>query len=510
MANARAVSLIARWFSLHVAGAAIACVMCLSPARASHVPATMPSRSWNVTDFGAVGDSNTPSADAINAAIKACSAAGGGRVIVPKGTFLCTPIQLQSNVDLHLDDGATLLFSRSIADYPLALVDNGSGPEAGVRSPIWGEKLQNVSITGSGVINGSGDVWRSVKKSKVTDAIWDQRVKSGGVLDAKGVTWYPEAISRDGGKELTALQATVPLPPLETFTKYRSLLRPHLVRLVECQGVLLDGVTFRDSGSWNVHLSLCDDVKVQHVTIFNPEWAQNGDGIDIDSCRNVIMTDSRVNAGDDGICLKSGMDEAGRKRARPTQNVTITRCWVGTGHGGVVIGSEMSGDVRNVNVSDCVFAGTGNGLRFKSVRGRGGVVENVTVNHVDMSDIQGVAILFDLFYTSSKDDPNAPAVVSDRTPTFRHFSINNVTCKSAKQAFQVRGLPERPLEDLSFNHINLQADDAGTIELVDGLTLNDVHVTIPGGKAVAVKQLKDFHAQDTTGLDLSEVNSAAH
>jgi polygalacturonase len=424
-------------------------------------------------------------------------------VIVPKGTYLCTPVQLLSNVNLHLDEGATMLFSRSIADYPLAIIDNGNGPEAGVRSPIWGEKLQNISITGSGVIDGQGEVWRSLKKSKVSDAAWDARVKSGGVLDAKKVTWYPDKMSRDGGKELTALQSTVPLPPLEAFEKYRSLLRPHLVRLSECKGVTLEGVTFQDSGSWNVHLSLCDDVQVRHVTIFNSELAQNGDGIDIDSCRNVLMTDSKVNAGDDGICLKSGMDEYGRKRARPTENVTITHCNVGTGHGGVVIGSEMSGDVRNVNVSDCVFKGTGNGLRFKSVRGRGGVVENVKVDHVDMSDIQGVAILFDLFYTSSKDDPNAPAVVNDGTPTFRHFSINDVTCKSAKQAFQVRGLPERPLEDLNFNHINLVADEAGTIERVDGITLNDVHVTVPGGKTVTMKDLEDSHVEDTSGLGLS-------
>jgi polygalacturonase len=349
-----------------------------------------------------------------------------------------------------------------------------------------------------------------MKKARVSPAIWDERVKSGGVLDAKGIAWYPDAISRDGGKELAALQAAVPSAPLEAFAKYRSLLRPHLVRLSECHGVILDGVTFRDSGSWNVHLSLCDDVQVRHVTLFNPAWAPNGDGIDIDSCRNVLITDSKINAGDDGICLKSGMDQAGRKRARPTENVTITRCNVGTGHGGVVIGSEMSGDVRNVNVSDCVFDGTANGLRFKSVRGRGGVVENVTVNHVVMSNIQGVAILFDLFYSSSKDNPNAPAVVNEGTPTFRHFSINNVTCKGARLAFQVRGLPERPLEDLSFNHINLQADDAGIIENVDGVTLNDVHVTVPGKVAVTVKNAQKFHAEDSTGIDVSAVNSGAH
>jgi len=493
-----------------VAGIALAALLCFSSALGSQVPTTMPSRAWNVAKFGAVGDAHTASADAINAAIKACSAAGGGMVIVPQGTFLCTPIQLLSNVNLHLDDGATLLFSRSIADYPLAVVDNGSGPEAGVRSPIWAEKAQNISITGSGVINGQGDVWRSVKKAKVSQAIWDERVNSGGVLDAKKVTWYPDAFSRDGGKELTALQETFPSTPLDAFAKYRSLLRPHLVRLVECQGVVLDGVTFRDSGSWNVHLSLCDDVQVRHVTIFNPEYAQNGDGIDIDSCRNVLMTDSKVNAGDDGICLKSGMDEAGRKRARPTENVTITRCHVGTGHGGVVIGSEMSGDVRNVNVSDCVFEGTGNGLRFKSVRGRGGVVENVKVNHVEMSDIQGVAILFDLFYTSSKDDPNAPPVVNEGTPAFRHFSISNITCTGAKQAFQVRGLPERPLEDLSFDNIRLHADEAGIIENVNGITLNDVHVTVPSGGDVQIKDVLNFHAENSTGLDLAAVSSGGH
>ena len=191
-------------------------------------------------------------------------------------------------------------------------------------------------------------------------------------------------------------------PTIESYQPYRDLLRPVMVLLSDCHNVLLEGPTFRNSGSWNVHVLYCDDLTVHNVTIFNPYYAQNGDGIDIDSCRNVAVTDSTIDAGDDVICLKSGKDAEGRKAARPTENVTITGCTLGHGHGGIAIGSEMSGGVRNVTVSHCVLRGTDDALRFKSVRGRGGVVENINISDIQMSDIKNACISFDLFYQLKK------------------------------------------------------------------------------------------------------------
>jgi polygalacturonase len=468
----------------------------------AQTPATGPVRSWNVTDFGAVSDSKTDASPAIEAAIKACSTGGDGTVVVPAGIYFCTPIELLHDVDLHLDAGATLLFSRSMSDYPLALVDNGSGEIAGVRSPIWSEKQKNISISGGGVIDGQGSGWRQTKQEKLSAEAWNQLVKSGGVIDQAGSSWYPDAIARDGSAELNRLQAMIASTPLDAFAKYRSLLRPNLIRLSECQGVVLSGVTFRQSASWNIHLSLCDDVQVHHITVFNPAYAQNGDGIDVDSCRNVTIADSKFDAGDDAICLKSGMDEAGRKRARPTENITITRCTVGTGHGGVVIGSEMSGGVSNVNVSDCVFDGTDSGLRFKSVRGRGGIVENVNVNHIEMSDIHGVAILFDLYYeTGKKHSKNPPAIAVDEgTPIFRQFSIHNITCNGAKLALQLRGLPEMPLEGVTLDGVDISADQAGMIVDAKDITLRNVHIRSEGGEGVRLQHVENLQSEHSTGI----------
>ena len=448
-----------------------------------------------------VSPSESGSSDtrAIQNAIDACSKAGGGEVEVTSGTYHVTPIELRDNVDFHLDKGAKLIFSRSFDDYPMAWVDNGSGTEAGVRSPIWGENLKNISITGSGVIDGQGDAWRSVKKSKLTPEAWDALVHSGGLVDSDQSTWYPSAVSRDGQASLTKLSKTTPPPQLDAYIPYRPLLRPHLIRLVSCTGVKLDGVTFQNSASWNVHISLCDQVTIHGITIFNTEWAQNGDGIDIDSCTNVTMTDSNVNAGDDGICLKSGMNEAGRKRARPTANITIARCNVGTGHGGVVIGSEMSGGVSHVNVSDCTFTGTGNGLRFKSVRGRGGVVNDVHVTNVKMSDIKGIAILFDLYYFVKPDDKPTPPV-SVETPAFRDFHISNITCDGAKVGLQLRGLPEMALENITLDNVKVNATTAGMIVDTKDVTCRNVDVHATDGSLVTIKHDENLKLENSTGF----------
>ena len=447
-------------------------------------------RTWTV---------DAPSTATIQHAIDDCAAAGGGRVDLPAGTFAAAPLELRSHVELHLDKGATLRFARDFVDYPLAWVDDGRGPEAGLRSPIWADGQTDVAITGEGVIDGQGDAWRSAKKSKLAPDDWDALVQSGGVLSPDGKEWFPAAVVRNGQHEIDKLAAVH--APLEAYAPYRPLLRPKLVRLSNCNGVRLSGVTFRNSAMWNVHLSLCDHVQVRGVTIFNPIWAQNGDGIDIDSCRDVTVADSTVNAGDDGICIKSGQDAAGRRRARPTEDVTITNCTVGTGHGGVVIGSEMSGGVRHVRVDHCAFNGTDNGLRFKSVRGRGGVVEDVVVDDVKMADIHGVAVLFDLYYFTKPAKPGeAPPPVTEATPAFRDFHISHVACDGAKQALLIRGLPEMPLHDITLDDVRLTATTAGLIDDAVGVTCRDVHVRATDGSTVRVDHAPDLKLTDSTGF----------
>lgn len=421
--------------------------------------------------------------DAIDSAAKSAKTLNmPARVVVLGGEYTLGPLQLRSNIELSLEDDAVLRFSRNPADYPLTWVDDGDGPTPGVISPIHGENLTNVSIIGRGVIDGQGDAWRAVKKMKLADDQWNALIKRGGVVNDKQDQWYPSAVVRDGKNDFDTLLQTSPRPALPAFEPYKLLLRPHLVRLTNCRSVKIDGVTFRNGASWNVHLSLCDDVLVRNITVDTAAWAQNGDGIDLDSCRNVLVSDSTFHAGDDAICLKSGKDEAGRRRGRPTENITIARCQVTTGHGGVVIGSEMSGGVRNVFVNDVTFTGTDAGLRFKSTRGRGGVVENVRVDGVKMKDIKGAAILFDLFYAANGKPGAATETANETTPAFRNFDLKNITCDGAGTALMMRGLDEMPVSDVRLTNVEIRnAKKAGQITDAKGIQLTNVRVKAEDG-----------------------------
>lgn len=473
-------------------------------------PAAAPTaaeKSWDITHYGAIGDGKAMNTDAFAKAIDACVAGGGGRVLVPAGTYLTGPIEMKSEVDLHLEAGATIQFSRNVDDFPLVVAEYEGRTTVQARSPIWGNKLKDVSITGAGIIDGSGEAWRALKRSKVSQEHWDRVVKAGGVVD--GDTWWPSEAAKNGLPELQKLR-TAPTEPgaatprVEDYKKFRELLRPVMVHLVECRGVVLDGPTFRNSPNWNLCLILCENVTVQNCTVFNPSFAQNGDGLDLVSCRNVLVADSSFDVGDDAICLKSGRDEEGRRRGKPTENVTVRNCTVMHGHGGVVIGSEMSGGVRNVSVSNCIFRGTDIGLRFKTTRGRGGVVENIDITNIAMHDIAGEAISFDMYYQVK--DPR-PEPVTERTPAFRQFLIRNVTCDGAKKALVVRGLPEMPIEGITFERLRLNASEGA--ELVDAkdIVLRDVQIRAQKSPVMQVQNVKNLTTDrvdatviaDTTG-----------
>jgi DNA sulfur modification protein DndE len=286
-------------------------------------------------------------------------------------------------------------------------------------------------------------------------------------------------------------------PRVEDYAKFKELLRPQMVLLTECRNVVLDGPTFRNSPNWNINLNLCENVRLGNLTVYNPAYAQNGDGMDLGSCRNVLVEDCTVDVGDDAICLKSGRDEEGRRRGKPTENVTVRNCTVLHGHGGVVIGSEMSGGVRNVSVTNCVFKGTDTGLRFKTTRGRGGVVENVEVSNVAMSDIAGEAITFDMFYAVK--DPR-PEPVSERTPIFRQFYIRNVTCDGAKQAMAVRGLPELPIEGLTFERVRIAADQGALFVDAQNVVLRDVQIRSRQSPPLQFQNVRNLTTERVDGV----------
>jgi polygalacturonase len=498
-----------------------------APANPGMATPDIPASTISIVDFGAVGDGKTDNTAAFAKAIDSCASAGGGHVIVPAGTWFTGPIHLRSRIDFHLDAGAIVLFSRKFDDYPLQ-IGNYEGQQTVIcTSPLSGDQLEDVSITGPGIIDGQGDAWRPVKKSKLTSDEWNALVQSGGVVDQRSQTWYPTRTWLTQQRSLMAFRRTNQPPRIEDYTKYRDMLRPPMVFLSNVKNLLLDGPTFRNSPSWNIHLLYSEDITVRNVTIFNPYYAQNGDGIDIDSCRNVVLTDSNISAGDDVVCLKSGRDAAGRAVGRPTENVTVTHCVLGKGHGGIAIGSEMSGGVRNVDVHDCVFNGTDDALRFKTVRGRGGVVENINLYNLEMWNIQNACIGVDMYYMLRRTppagrpsrapttDPDAPVpdgpvgkpliVTQERaeplglgTPQFRGITIRNILCHGANIAMQLRGLPELPLRDITIEHADIVSKQGGAIIDADRITLRDVRIHCAS--------VPTFQIQDATDVTMEDVD----
>ena len=454
---------------------------------------------FNLTKFGGLADGKTLNTEAFRKAIDACAAAGG-TVLVPRGTWLTGPIVLKSNVNLHLAAGALVQFSANHQDYPL-LKTTWEGEEA-IRSqaPISGTDLTNVAITGGGTFDGAGHTWRPVKKNKLDDAEWQKLVASGGVVNEKKDYWYPSAGSMKGNLLAAAGTPRKSLNPAD-FDDIRDFLRPNMLSLTRCKQVLLEGFTIQNSPAWTIHPLLCQDITLRNVTGKNPWYGQNTDAVDFESCRTGLVEGCSFDVGDDGLCIKSGRDAEGRRRGVPTENFIIRNCTVYHAHGGFVIGSEMSGGVRNMYVSNCKFIGTDVGLRFKTARGRGGMVENVFVDGITMSKIAGEAILFDMYYMAKDPVPRpgestAPPVivaqpVGEGTPQFRNFHIANVTCKGANTGILVRGLPEMSIKDISIENAVIESKRGLVCQEAENIRLKNV--TLISTDTTPVMEVQNSH-----------------
>ena len=436
---------------------------------------SFPDYQVDIRDFGAKADGETLNTEAINNAIKAVSEKGGGKVVIPEGLWLTGPVVLQNNVNLHVEKNALVLFSGDADLYPLVRTSFEGLDMLRCQSPISAMNAENIAITGHGVLDGSGDSWRPVKRNKMTDGQWKSLLKSGGVVDESGKVWYPnegalKASILTGSKEKREISDS-------EWEGMKRWLRPVLLSIVKSKRVLLEGVTFRNSPSWCLHPLSCEDLTLNGVKVFNPWYSQNGDALDVESCKNVVVTNSLFDAGDDAICIKSGKDADGRRRGEPCENVLVKNNTVLHGHGGFVVGSEMSGGVRNVYVADCTFIGTDVGLRFKSTRGRGGVVENVYVDNINMINIPGDALIADLYY-AVKDAPGAPVpAVTEETPSFKNIHISNISCKGAGRAMFLNGLPEMPIENFSVRNMRItDAQKGAFINKVAGVTLENIEI----------------------------------
>ena len=427
-----------------------------------------------ITSYGAVGDGRTKNTAAFAKAIADCNEKGGGRVVVPAGMWLTGPIELKSNVDLHLEKGAVIMFSADFDDYPLINTSFEGFFTYRCISPIYAKELENVAITGKGVIDGNGGAWRPIKKFKLPERQWDSLVKGGGtVLEGKEEMWWPTEAAKQG--HLTLIPNPELLRNKAECEKYRDFLRPAMVNFTNCKKVLLDGVTFQNSPAWNLHPWCCEHVTIRNVNVRNPWFSQNGDGLDVDSCKYVKVYDSVFDVGDDALCVKSGKNEDGRKLGKTCQYVEFKNCIVYHGHGGFVIGSEMSGGVKDIQISDCTFIGTDTGLRFKSCLGRGGVVEDIYVDGVNMTEIPKEAIIFTMGY--DMDTKEGQQVAPEEIPEFKNITIKNVNCAKAGTPISISGLSAMPVHDIHLENINIASAKDVKTENAENITMENVNIT---------------------------------
>ncbi|MGK7397331.1 MAG: glycoside hydrolase family 28 protein [Candidatus Cyclobacteriaceae bacterium M3_2C_046] len=420
--------------------------------------------SWiDMKKAGASFDGKLKNTALIQQIIEALSKGGGGTLYFPPGKYLTGAIHMLSNIRIYLEGGAELVFSEDFDDYLPMVPSRWQGLAVKNFSPlIYAQNATNISITGQGTINGSGQVW--------WDYILKKRATYKKTGSEPGSKW--QDLYRQNNQEAESIQSF-------------GFLRPSLFQAYHCQHVRLEGVFLRNSPFWTTHFVACQDVMVHGLDIRNPD-SPNTDGINPESSRNVTISNCRIDVDDDCITIKSGKGNWGRKNAGPCENIAITNCLMTGGASGVGIGSEMSGGVRKVTISNCIFDGTSTGLHIKTNRQRGGVVEDVQVSNLVMNNIhKSPAIHINTKYWIKSE----PAPVNEKTPRFKNIHISNITGNKVKTAVEIIGLEEMPVQDISINHLRLLNAQNGLIcSNATGLSLNDIDIR---GTASLPYQIED-------------------
>ncbi|MBC2608035.1 glycoside hydrolase family 28 protein [Pelagicoccus albus] len=422
--------------------------------------------SWHdVRDYGAAGDGVIKDTDAINAAIAACTEQGGGTVYFPAGTYLTGSIHMESNLTLHVDNGAELLYSGDPEDSPVVKT-RWEGTEVYTYSPlIYAYQKENIAVVGGGLLNGAGVNWWW----RTTEDPAREHIAMPGKLAWKALL---KRIQEEGYE-----------PVEEDFEVAMHYLRPSLIQSIECKKVLFEGISLLDSPMWMLHPIYCEDLQIRGVKFSS--HGPNGDGIDLDSCRNVRISDCFFDTYDDCIVIKSGRDAQGRAIGRPTEFVTITNCVMYQGNGGVVIGSEMSGGIRNITASNIVCYGTDRGIRLKTARGRGAVVENLRFDNwvIENSALESIQISSNYVDLPEED-------FSERTPTMRNVAISNVTIVNAAKAINIAGLPEQKVEGLRFSDIVASGEIGLNCDLAEDVEFNNVRINARTGAQFSITNSK--------------------
>ena len=389
----------------------------------------IPANEINIKDVGGIGDGIALNTEAFAKGISKLNKLGGGRLTIPEGIWLTGPIAFKDNIELHLEKNAIILFSSDKKLFVNPEAKEGDRVYAAIRA----SKRKNIAITGEGIIDGNGEYWRPVKRSKVSDVEWNEYKKNiGGLEKANGTLFYPWD-KKDAANNIA-----------ETPEKQENM-RNDIIRFTDCENVLIEGVTVQNSPKFHVHPLNCKNVIVDGVTVRCPWNAQNGDAIDFSDINIGLIVNCTVDAGDDGLCMKSNKTKA-KSPANGCEDIVIENNTVYHAHGGFVLGSETISGMRRIVVRHNRFAGTDTGLRFKSGMPRGGKTEQLYISDIIMTDIKEEAIVFQCDYVDrpAGSDPNAVPTYTEEqkklAPEFQDIHISNVICHGAETAISASGI----------------------------------------------------------------------
>ena len=398
--------------------------------------------------------------------------------MIPAGLWLSGPIELLSNVNLYTEKNALVLFTDDHSQFPIIDTSFEGLETRRCQSPISARNAENIAITGHGTFDGNGDTWRPVKMDKLTESQWKKKVASGGIVDEDTKVWYPSEGSRKGAMACVNFNVPKGIETDEEWESIRDWLRPVLLNFVKCNKVLLEGATFKNSPSWCLHPLSCENITINKVTVSNPWYSQNGDALDLESCNKALIINNSFDAGDDGI-------------------------------------SSKSGGVKNIFVDNCTFLGTDVGLRFKSTRGRGGVVENIYISNINMINIPNEALIFNLFYGGKGrgEDPNEddkkdvedilPAV-TEETPVFRNIFIKDITCKGVGRAAFFNGLPEMRIKNINMENITVSnAKEGIVLKEADGVSMKNIKIELlKDGSTLKMQQVSNVTIDGQTHAEV--------